>query len=140
MAPLMSRVIVLKDNPHYLTKYEGKGANISIFELFNELGKIWKCNLNFSKISVSHLFINWEKLWNIHSPRPTFQNPNVEFMDELGKLSPNLTFFLENKKGNSHKREWPHFKLNLNDWDITFPKSLRIYQWIGENGMNPFSW
>ena len=31
-------------------------------------------------------FMNWEKLGNIHSPRPTFQNPNVEFMDELGKL------------------------------------------------------
>ena len=26
------------------------------------------------------------ELGNIHSPKPTFQNPNVEFMDELGKL------------------------------------------------------
>ena len=45
--------------------------------------------------------MNWEKLGNIHSPRPRFQNPYVEFMDEL---SPNLTFTVENKMGNSHKR------------------------------------
>ena len=82
----MPHVIVMKDHPYHLTKYEGKGTNISISKLFNELGKIWKCNLNFSKIPISHLFMNWEKLGNIHSPRPTFQNPNVEFMDELGKL------------------------------------------------------
>ena len=33
-----------------------------------------------------HSSLEAEKLGNIHSPRPTFQNPNVEFMDELGKL------------------------------------------------------
>ena len=77
LTPLMPHVIVLKDSPQYLTKYEGKGTKISIFKLLNELGKIWKCNLSFSKIPISHLFMNWEKLWNIHSPRPTFQNPNV---------------------------------------------------------------
>ena len=59
--------------------------------------------------------MNWKKLGNIHSPGPTFQNPNVEFMDELGKRSPNLTFTVENKMGNSHKRGWPHFKLKIND-------------------------
>ena len=31
------------------------------------------------------LFMNWKKLGNIHGPRPIFQNPNVESMDELGK-------------------------------------------------------
>ena len=61
-----------------------QGDNIS--KLFNELGKIWKCNLNFSKIPISHLFMNWEKLGKIHSPRPTFQNTNVEFMDGLEYL------------------------------------------------------
>ena len=72
----MSHVIVLKDK---------KGAKISIFKPFSELGKIWNYNLSFSKIPISHLFMNQEKLGNIHSPRPTFQNPNVEYMDELGK-------------------------------------------------------
>ena len=45
--------------------------------------------------------MNWEKLGNIQSPRSTFQNPNVEFMDELGNLCPNLSF-TENKMGDSH--------------------------------------
>ena len=27
--------------------------------------------------------MNWEKLGSIHSPRPTFQNPNFESIDEL---------------------------------------------------------
>ena len=52
-------VIVLKDDhpqPHHLTKYEGKVTKISIFKLFSELGKIWKCNLGFSKIPISHHF------------------------------------------------------------------------------------
>ena len=30
--------------------------------------------------------MNWEKLGGIHGPRPTFQNPNFESMDELGKV------------------------------------------------------
>ena len=105
--------IVLKYHPHHSTKYEGKGTKISIFKLFSELGmKIWKCNQGFSKIP----FMNWEKLGNIHSSRSTFQNPNIESMD-----------------GNSYKRAWPHFKLNIINWGISFPKMLRICQWIGKN-------
>ena len=45
-----------------------------------------------------------------------------------GKLCPNLNFIVENKMGNSHKKGWSHFKLNINDSDILFPKILRIYQ------------
>ena len=62
-------------------------------------------------------------------------------------VCPNLSFTVENEMGNSHKRGWSHFKHNINDWDIPFPKFLRIYQWIGknifhygENGMNPLRW
>ena len=80
--------VVLKDHPHHLTKSEGKGTKISIFKLFNELEKIWKCNLGFSKIQIFLSFMNCEKLGNIHSPRPTFQNPNFESMDELEKVMP----------------------------------------------------
>ena len=82
----MPHVIVLKDHPQHLTKYEGKGTKVSIFKNFSELRKSWKCNLGFSKIPVSISFMNWEKREYIASPRPTFQNPNVESMDELGKL------------------------------------------------------
>ena len=37
-----------------------------------------------SQFSVS--FMYWEILGSIHSPRPTFQNPNFESMEELGKV------------------------------------------------------
>ena len=49
------------------------------------------------------------------------------------RICPNLSFTVENKMGNLHKKGWSHFKLNINDWDIPFPKSLTIYQWIGKN-------
>ena len=55
-------------------------------------------------------------------------------------LCPNLSFTVENKMGNLHKRGWPHFKLNINDWDIPFPKILRIYQWIWKNTFHWGKW
>ena len=55
----------------------------------------------FKNPNYSSLFINWEKFGNIQIPRPTFQHPNVEPMDELGNLCPNLSFTVENKMGNS---------------------------------------
>ena len=82
----MPHVIKLKDHPHHLTKYEGKGTEISIFKLFSELGKIWKYNLNFSKIPISHFFNELGKTWKYTQPQTNFQNANVEFMAELGKL------------------------------------------------------
>ena len=59
--------------------------------------------------------MNLERQRSIHSPRPTFQNPNFEYTDNLGNLCPNVSFTVENKTGNLHKREWLHFKLNIND-------------------------
>ena len=47
-------------------------------------------------------------------------------------LCPNSIFTVENKIRNSQRKGWSHFKLNINDWDISFPKILRIYQWIGK--------
>ena len=41
-------------------------------------------------------------------------------------LCPNLTFAVENKMGNSHKRGWSYFKLNINDRDIPFPKTKNL--------------
>ena len=43
-------------------------------------------------------------------------------------LCPNLAFTVENKIGDSNQRGWSHFKLNINDWDIPFPRILKIYQ------------
>ena len=53
--------------------------------------------------------MNWEKLGNVHSPRLTFHELSWE------NLCANLSFTVENKKRNSHKRGWSHFKLNIND-------------------------
>ena len=63
----------------------------SQFKLFSELGKIWKCHIGFSKI---------QNFGSIHSPRPTFQDANFESIDKLGKVTPNLSFTVENKMGN----------------------------------------
>ena len=61
------------------------------------------------KIQILNLWMNWEK------------------------LCPNLSFTIENKMGNLHKK-WPsNIKLNINDCDIQFPIISRIYQWIGKN-------
>ena len=34
----------------------------------------------------------------------------------------------------------PHFKLNINDWDIPSPKILRIYQWIWKTTFHWGKW
>ena len=64
--------VVLQDHPHHLAKYEDNGTRISIFKLFSEFAKIWKFNLGFSKISISHLFM--------------ILRPNFEYMDGLRKV------------------------------------------------------
>ena len=132
MAPLTPHVIVLKDHPHHLTKYEGKGTKI--FNLFRELGKIWKCNLSFSKIPIFHCFHELGKNLEIYTaPDQHFKIQMLNLRMSCENLCPNLTFTVEKKMGNSHKRGWSHFKLNINDWDIPFSKFLRIYQWVGKN-------
>ena len=70
------------------------------------LFKVWKYNLErlFKNPDFPISFINWEKLGNIHSPRPTIQNSNVEFMVSWEDLCPSFSFTVENKMGNSHKR------------------------------------
>ena len=94
----MPHVIKLKDRPHHVTKYEGNRTKISIFKLFSELGKIWKYNLNFSKIPISLSFMNWEKLGNIHSPRTIFKMQMLNLWLSWENVCPNLTFPVENKR------------------------------------------
>ena len=38
---------------------------------------------NIQKSQFFTSFMNWGKPGSMHSPRPTFQNPNFESMDEL---------------------------------------------------------
>ena len=119
-------VIVLKDHPHHLIKYEGRWAKIPIFILFSELAKIWKSQFLISLWIKKNLEI-------YTAPDQHFKIQMLNLWMSWENLCPNLTFTVENKMGNSHKRGWSHFKLNINDWDIPFPKILRIYQWIGKN-------
>ena len=43
--------------------------------------------------------MNWK-----NNPRPSFQNPNFESMNELRIAFPNLSFTVKNKMGNSDKK------------------------------------
>ena len=52
-------------------------------------------------------------------------------MDEMGKVYSNLSFPVENKMVNV-KKGWSQFEPNINNWDIPFPKCVRINQWIGK--------
>ena len=92
-----------------------------------QLGKIWKYNVGFSKIPILVSFMNYT------APDQHFKIPMSNLCMSWEKLCPNLSFTVENKMENSHKRGWSHFKLKINDWDIPFPKILRVCQWIGKN-------
>ena len=92
-----------------------------------QLGKIWKYNVGFSKIPILVSFMNYT------APDQHFKIPMLNLCMSWEKLCPNLSFTVENKMENSHKRGWSHFKLKINDWDIPFPKILRVCQWIGKN-------
>ena len=122
--------------PHHLTKYEDKGTKIWIFKLFSELqlGKIWKYNLGFSKIPILVSFMNYT------APDQHFKIPRLNLWISWENLCPNLSFTVENKMENSHKRGWSHFRLKINDWDIPFPKILRVCQWIEKNCFHWGEW
>ena len=53
------------------------------------------------------------------------------------------SFTVENKMENPHKKRWSHSKLNINDLDVPFPKTLKFINElgktfsIGKNGLNP---
>ena len=48
----------------HLGRIQGEGTSkISIFKLFSELEKIWKCSLGFSKIPIYYLFYELGKTW-----------------------------------------------------------------------------
>ena len=136
----MPHVIALKDSPRYLTKYEDKGTKISMFKLLMNWGKsgnaIWAFQKSQFPISL------WiEKNLEIYTaPDQHFKIQMLSLWVSWENLCPNSTFTVENKMGYSHKRGWSHFKLDINDWDIPFPKILRIYQWIGKNIFHRKKW
>ena len=84
----------------------------------------------FKKSQFLIFFMNREKLGNIQSPRPTFQNPNVNLWMSWKNLCPNLTFTVENKIGNSYKKD-DHisktYKNGNNGKKLLFKPSQDIY-------------
>ena len=134
--PLSStNILCLKGYPHNLTKYEIYGTSkIQISQLFSELGKIWKCNLDLYSEKPSFLLVyDWKKLRS--PPRLTFKNPKISLLTEeneeihpktitrmnWGNFCPNLSFTVENEVGNLHRIGLLIFQLNLycNEWDIS---------------------
>ena len=103
--------VVLKDSHHYLTKYES-----NLFYELAKYSKVYTAQNQHFKIQILNLWMNWEK------------------------LCPNLSLTIENKMGNSRKKRWSDFELNINDWDIPLPKTLRIYQWIGKKSFHWGKW
>ena len=96
MAPPFLCHMSLKDFPHCLTNKGKETSKILMFKHFSELGKIWYCSLGLPKIPISptqdqHFKIQILKLWM-----------NWE------KLCPNLSFTVESKLGNSHKKKDGH--------------------------------
>ena len=48
--------------------------------------------------------MNWEKLENMHNPDQHFKIPMLNLWMSWENLCPNLSFTVENKMENSHKR------------------------------------
>ena len=65
---------------------KGRGQKSQFSNFSMNWGKFGNAIQAFQKSEFPISLMNWEKLRNIHSPRPTFQNSNVESMDELGKV------------------------------------------------------
>ena len=109
--------VILKVCPHHLTKYEDKGtSNIPILKLISKLGKIWKCSLGFIKISIFHLFYELGKILEVYTVLDQhFKIRILNLWMNWEKLCPYLSFTVENKIGNSHKKGWSHFKFTIND-------------------------
>ena len=122
--------------------------------LWHHMSSYWKTAVTISpnmkvtgqKSQFPNFLVNLEKFGNAKSrllknPHSTsFMNWDQHFKLQMlnlwtswENLYPYLSFAAWNKMGNSHKRGRLHFKLNTNDWDIPFPKILRICQWIGKN-------
>ena len=119
-------MLCLKEYPHDLSKYEINGTlKIPIPQLFSELGKIWKCSqgkcsqvqpiqkkINFYELVKTEKSIDratlktpktsfwiWKNL-KIQSKTNTHKIPNLNLWMNWEKLSPNLSFTVENKAGN----------------------------------------
>ena len=107
---------------------------ILISKLCSKLGKIWKCSLDYSKIPTFHFFHELGKTWKYTQPKTNISKSKLWIYGWTGKIYVLILASLLKIRWEIHLRKgWSHFKLNINDWDIPFPKVLRLYQWIRKN-------
>ena len=107
---------------------KARGQKFQFSNFSEDWGKFGNAVSTFQK-SQFPISLWIEKTLEIYTaPDQHFKIQMLNFWMSWENLCPNLTFTVENKMGNSHKRGWSHFKLNVNDSNITFPKILRIYQ------------
>ena len=111
-------------------KLWGQGDKNLNFQTFQWIGENLEMQYRLFKNSTLWIGKNLEKYT---APDQHFKIPILSIWMSWENLCSNLSFTVENKMENSHKRGWSHFKLKINDWDISFPKILRICQWIGKN-------
>ena len=114
-------------------------TKILVFKLFSELGKI--SSRLFKNPNLSYLLRVGKNLEVYTVQDQHYKIQILNLWTNWENLCPNLSFAVENKVGNSHKKGWSHFILSINDWDILFPKILRIYELgkicsTGENGIH----
>ena len=103
-----------------------KNLNLQIFQWIGEnleiQSRLFK-NSNFP----SRLWIG-KNLEIYAATDQHFKIPMLNLWMSWENVCPNLSFTVENKMENSHKRGWSHFKLKINGWNIPFSKILRICQ------------
>ena len=92
-----------------------------------------------------HLFHELGKIVKHTQPKTNIPKSKFRIYQWIGKNYSKKLCKGKNSSFNVENKIMLHFKLNINDWDIPFPKILKIYQWIGKskfsigkNGMNRF--
>ena len=110
-----------------------KNLNFQTFKWI-AIGENLEIQSRLSKIPILLSFMNYT------APDQHFKIPRLNLWISWENLCPNLSFTVENKMENSHKRGWSHFRLKINDWDIPFPKILRVCQWIEKNCFHWGEW
>ena len=131
----MPHVIVLQDHPqlhHQIWRQGDKNLNFQTFHQWIGENLEMQARLFKNSSSPSLLWIG-KNLEIYAAPDQHFKILMLNLWMSWENLCLNLSFTVENKMEKSHKRGWSHFKLKTNDWDIPFPKLLRICQWVGKN-------
>ena len=98
--------------------------------IWERFGKV--VYIGYSKIPFFHLVHELGKPWKYTQCKTSILKSKFWVYGWIGKVI-SKTSLLNKMEVLYIKKWWSHFKLNLNDWDIPFPKMFRSYQWIQKN-------